>query len=161
MATICATHVDKVEEEEDERRERERTAALEKYKVKTDDFLRLTKSYQFIFEVTKCCGYTEWVTVFKAAPVSQLRKNLIFQWQGNAPGGLYAMNETGDRLEIPADEDKMNWFSFHWDNWKFFKPIYPLPAVVVYRLYYDEGICHLKKHQENQQVLCEGCILHK
>jgi hypothetical protein len=41
-------------------------------------------------------------------------------------------------------------------NSAFFTPVYPLPAVVVYKIYYDDGCCHLEQHRQD---FCGQCIL--
>ena len=109
--------------------------SMKKYNKKRDDFFRLTTNYQYIFEVTKCCGYGEWVTVHKDAPLSRLYENIQRQISGLKTLNLYAIDENGGRFEIPCD----------WDccvrklitsNSSVFRPIYPLPATAIYRIYY-------------------------
>jgi hypothetical protein len=130
---------------------------LSRYYEKNADFVRLTTSYQYIFEVTKCCGYGEWVSVFKDRSLSHLYENIKSQFGGLKPRELCVLNESGDRLLVPEDET-ITIKSFVLQNPAFFRPIYPVPAFVIYRIYYDEGCCHLEQHNNNNLMQCD---LHK
>lgn len=110
---------------------------LNKYIEKRDDFFRLTTNYQYIFEVTKCCGYGEWVTVHKDAPLSRLYENIQRQISGLKTLNLYAVDENGARLDIHCDWD-CTVRKLITPNSSFFRPIYPLPASAIYRIYYDQ-----------------------
>ena len=113
---------------------------MKKYNKKKGEFFGLTANYQYIFELTKCCGYGEWVAVYKDAPLSQLYDNIYLQFGGLKPDKLYAPNESCERLDILRDEE-CSVRKLISGNSLFFRPIYPLPSSAVYRIYIDEQCC--------------------
>jgi len=136
--------------------------SLEQYYSRRDDFLRLlTQNSQFIFEVTKCCGYGEWVSVFKDQPIVQLYNNIENQFAGLRPKELCAIDISGNKLLVP-ETSNLTLRLLIKNNPSFFKPIYPLPAYVIYRIYIDEGCCHKGKHDNipMDNNYCGNCIVH-
>ena len=114
---------------------------LKEYEKKKDDFLRLTTNYQFVFEITKCCGYGEWVSVFKNNPLDSIYDNVGKQFTSSYVYKLFVLNNNGDKLVIPRDgTETIN--NFILKNRSFFTPIYPLPTHVIYRLFLEETECH-------------------
>ena len=96
---------------------------------------------QLIFQVTKCCDYSEWVTVFKKQTTYDLYKNVSLQFSGLNPLSLYGIHkDTNEKIIIPHDDTNIKDFIIrHCDS---FIPIYPIPYNVVYRIYYDDGTFH-------------------
>jgi len=139
--------------------------AINNYYEKSRDFVRLTTSYQYIFEVTKCCGYGEWVSVFKDRSLSHLYENIKSQFYNIKPSDLCVLNEKGNRLIVPNDST-IAIRDFIRQNQDFFRPIYPVPAYIIYRIYYDDGCCHLNTHRISdaasmmQSEICGECVLH-
>jgi len=118
---------------------------MKKYNKKKGEFFGLTANYQYIFELTKCCGYGEWVAVYKDAPLSRLYDNIYLQFGGLKPDKLYALNESGERLDILCDEE-YTVRKLISDNSLFFRAIYPLPSSAVYCIYVDEP-CNCSKDE--------------
>ena len=88
--------------------------------------------YQYIFELVKCCGYKEWITIYKRKTLKDLYDNLYSQLkltEFSKPVHLYIIKNGGE-----------------------IKPVYPLPCKVKYSLYIDDGCCH-KDHSSNE-ILC-------
>jgi len=135
-----------------------------KYDEKLTSFWRSTASYQYIFEVTKCCGYGEWITVSKDESLSRLYDNVTYKMDGLKPKGLYAYSlDNGDCLVIPDDKD-VTCRTFLQKNVEHFRPIYPLPSMVVYKIYYDDGYCHKERSSslcEENSCMIDNCILHR
>lgn len=113
---------------------------IKKYSKNKSDFFDLTTNYQYIFEVTKCCGYGEWTTVYKDAPLSRLYENIYLQFGGLKPDKLFVVSESGERLDILCDGE-CSVRKLISDNSLFFRPIYPLPYCAVYRVYCDGCDC--------------------
>jgi hypothetical protein len=118
-----------------------RDELLNEYEKKKDDFLRLTTNYQFVFEITKCCGYGEWVSVFKNDMTSSIYDNVGKQFTSSYVYKLFVLNNNGDKLVIPRD-GTVTINNFILMNRSFFTPIYPLPTHVIYRLFLEETVCH-------------------
>ena len=130
------------------------------YHLKKEEYLRLATQYQYIFELTKCCGYSEWISVYKDQPLSQLYENIRFQFNGLVPKKLYAIrNDTGERLEI-ANENQTSFRNLIVNNSNFFRPIYPLPHHIIYKIYYDDGTCYQFDHS-NPNSNSQTCELHR
>uniref|UniRef100_A0A6C0HCQ0 Uncharacterized protein n=1 Tax=viral metagenome TaxID=1070528 RepID=A0A6C0HCQ0_9ZZZZ len=122
---------------------------LTQYYERRDDFFRLTSNSHYIFEVTKCCGYSEWVSVYKDAPLSRIYENINWQFSGLKPENLYVSNESGEKMDILCD-DSRSIRKLVSENSVFFRPIYPMPCSVVYRIYWDKGCC-CKNENENEK----------
>ena len=110
------------------------------YMINQQKLLTSINNYQIIFQVTKCCDYYEWVTVFKKQTTTDLYKNVGFQFY-NTPLNLYGIHkDTNEKIIIPNDDTNIKDFIIQ--NRDFFIPIYPVPYQIVYRIYYDDGKCH-------------------
>ena len=120
-----------------QKEEKKEEDLFQKYSDKKNDYFRLTTNYQYIFEITKCCGYGEWVAVHKDAPLSRLYENIHRQLGNLKPLNLYTFNENGEKMYILCDWD-CSVRKLITDKSSFFRPIYPLPARAIYRIYYDE-----------------------
>jgi hypothetical protein len=119
-------------------------------------FNRTIIEHQYIFEVTKCCGYGEWVSLFKKETLSKLYSNIGFQYN-NIPSKLYTICLiTNKKLLIPNTNDILV-KDFILNNPTFFKPIYPIPMRIVYKIYYTEDRCHLYFHNDEQESYCNLC----
>jgi len=119
-------------------------------------FTRTIIEHQYIFEVTKCCGYGEWVSIFKHQSLSNLYSNIGFQYN-NIPSNLYAIClNTNQKLLIP-NVDNITVKEYILNNPTFFKPIYPIPLRIVYKIYYTEDRCHLYDHNNEQESYCNLC----
>lgn len=127
--------------------------SIEEYYRRKDDFIRLTSNYRYIFEVTKCCGYGEWVTVAKDESLHELYTNIKQQFCGSDIT-LYAISETGEKMLIEDTQD-ISVRKIVVENYNFFKPIYPVPASVIYRIYFDDGLCHSDDHGDTKMTLDE------
>jgi hypothetical protein len=149
----------------------ELSSDISSYDNKKLDYFRLITEYQYIFEITKCCGYGEWVNVYKKSQINKIFENIQNQF-GYRPDKLFVIDNDLNKLEIP-DDNSISLRSFIANNYKFFRPIYPYPANIIYRIYIDDGCCHKATHivsnesnhesnDENKKVLCGdcNCVLH-
>ena len=121
------------------------TILLNKYNEKRDDYFRLLTYSTYVFEITKCCGYSEWVAVYKDAPLSRLCENISWQFGGLKADKLYVMSENGEKLDILCDEE-CSVRKLVSDNSLFFRAIYPLPSSVIYRIYWKAGCSCNENH---------------
>ena len=109
-------------------------------------------SSQYIFEITKCCGYSTFITVFKNRNMYeifrcfedtfQIYKNNYNSTGYNSTGyeyNLYVVHrETNEHMFLPRTLD-MPIKVYIQENIPYFTPIYPVPATVIYRIYIDDG----------------------
>lgn len=107
-------------------------------------FQTITKS-KYLFEITKCCNYSEIVSVYKEqSSLRELYQTVLGQFHHNSLLELSVIKNDTDKLIIPNDENILL-REFINTNSSFFIPIYPLPASVVYRIIFDDG--HVHSHE--------------
>jgi hypothetical protein len=108
------------------------------FELKKNDFLRVFYEYHYIFEIQKCCGYTEWISVYKKDTLQQLYHNLNIQFNTNEKliYKLYFIDNNGNKILVENNDTIAS------DFIQYLKPIYPLPHWIVYKLYLDDGTIH-------------------
>ena len=141
-----------------------------KYNTLMNDMIRCIPNNKYLFEVTKCCGYSTFVLVQKDSTLIDLYKEIATHFQcveikslflvkgdASAPidmsNNMIINNINQRRLYIPLTvmqtvRQLLN------ANQPFFKPIYPIPNHVVYRIYLDDGHHHIS--EECSSVFNEG-----
>ena len=127
------------------------------YHEKKERYMNIMYEYQYIFEIKKCCEYTEWITVYKNMTIDDLYNNLYTQFHSpnNNKLFLYIMNENGEKKLLKKSDEVLR--EYIRKNSEYFKPIYPLPDWIVYSLYLDDGSCH-KDHSLTVMNTC--CSIH-
>jgi len=130
-----------------------------KYDEKKNDFLRIMYEYQYIFEIKKCCGYSEWLSVYKTNTLENLYSNVLTQFHTNNKNTihLYLLNDNGEKKKIENSPIQLK--EYINNNKSFFKPIYPIGYWIIYQIYLDDGCCH-KEHIINKNE-CVECYIHK
>ena len=104
-----------------------------------DRFFNCLSHNHFIFELTKCCNYTEWITIIKNYTVSDLYrtiKNILC----NQNIRLFVKDQYNNILHI--NESDLTIKQLIMFNGTFFIPVYPLPYQVVYKIHIDDGHNH-------------------
>lgn len=103
----------------------------------------LTKSllnYNYIFEVTKCCGYSTFVLVSKKGTLLDIYKSISLHFECPNIKSLFVMNETTkEKMKIPITDTVKIFEYIPTQNRSFFMPVYPIPQPVVFRIYLDDG----------------------
>ena len=118
---------------------------MNQYNDKLNTYFNSISTRQYLFEITKCCEYSEIISTYKTNNAFDLHKIVLnhFCHTGENPIELFVTkNEGQDKLTIPNDSNIMV-REFINMNPSFFIPIYPLPASVVYRIYFDDGHVHI------------------
>ena len=118
----------------------------EPFAYKLKQYVDTIQNYKFIFEVTKLCGYGEFITVFKNQSLLDLYSTISYQFDNREIKELFFINDnTGEKIKVPiSSTTRINDFiSGHnvGPNLNI-KPIYPVPCKIVYRLYFDDGHVH-------------------
>jgi len=112
---------------------------MDQYTAKLAEYTNIVVNSKYIFEVTKCCGYSEFVAEFKSATLQDLHKSVHAQFFHNNYLELYVTN-INEKLIIPNDDTLLN--TFINNNRDFFRPLYPIPATVVYKICFNDSCCH-------------------
>lgn len=114
------------------------------YQTKLDEFLNRLINNQYIFELTKCCGYGFFMTFYKNYTLEEVYV-AVEKEMPHMPVQLYLKHPAdGNRIDIPRDSTPLRQFILN--NPILFIPLYPMPYKVVYKIYYDDG--HDHEHME-------------
>jgi hypothetical protein len=116
------------------------------YKSKMQEYISRIADQNFIFEVTKCCGYSEILCINKKETLFNFHRNINFQF-GKNPEIYVINNKTNEKIILPDSSDILI-RTFIIENPNFFTPLYPLPNDVVYRIHFHDGCNH--KIDENK-----------
>jgi len=105
---------------------------------------------KYLFELQKCCGYSELMPIFKESSLAELHAMAYHQFtmQGQT---LYVMDGCGNSLSIPNSPIPVRQFLM--ENLRFFTPIYALPDPVVYKIHMYNGCNCNSPHP----VQCQSC----
>ena len=108
------------------------------YEEKMKHYIGSIPNSRFILEVTKFCGYSEFVVVFKNQSLLDVYKTISLQFECNDIKGLYLTNSVEHRIPIT---DNIRISDFISKSRNIMKPIYGMPLNVVYRIFIDDGHC--------------------
>jgi len=108
------------------------------FNSKMDFFVRSIPNQHYIFEVTKTCGYSEFMIVPKHCSVIDLYQHVSLQFACNIVT-LYVTINDNNNIDIPLNE---NVYVKDFLAEKHLVPIYGVPFPVVYRLFLDDGHQH-------------------
>jgi len=113
------------------------------YQDKLEEHIRNMTNFMFTFEVTKCCGYSTFITIYKQHSLLDLYKQIMDHFQIDEIKELFFYKPTGERVRIPISKQTVDHFvqTNITGNSVNLIPIYPLPRPVIYRLYLDDGRC--------------------
>jgi hypothetical protein len=114
------------------------------YQNKYEEYIRNMNNLMFILEVTKCCGYSTFITIYKQGTLIDLYSQVIDHFCLNDIKELFFYAPSGERIRVPIS--KLSIAKFIQNNINSnpskLEPIYALPKPVVYRLYIDDGHCN-------------------
>jgi hypothetical protein len=116
----------------------EKVEMLSPYEKKMKQFVVSIPNSRFIIEVSKFCGYSEFVLIFKNQSLLDLYKVISLQFECNDVKGIYLTNNTAYKVPITENIKICDFFS---KSTEFLKPVYHLPYPVVYKLFLDDGHC--------------------
>ena len=127
------------------------------YQEKFNEYIESINNFMYIFEITKCCGYSTFITIYKDETLIDLYKKIVLHFGGIEIDGLYYIaNVKADieenssilkeiHIKVPLSTKPI--FQFVRENVickpQKLVPVYPLPNPIVYRLYLDDGHCHI------------------
>ena len=95
----------------------------------------------FTFEVTKSCGYSTFITVYKNQCLMDLFTNIIHHFEYLSIKELYFFSPDNERIVVPFSKQSVSDFvsSNVMCNPVKMVPIYNVPNNIVYRLYVNDG----------------------
>ena len=122
------------------------SGSLDKYNSLFERYLSNIRNNSFLFEVCKCCGYSELVPLSKNATCEDLYKSVIMQFQLNQSQQVrlyvYTIDVSGNLIfnnDLFIQNNNKSLRDFISENNQVMRPLYPIPANVVYKLCFDDG----------------------
>ena len=121
--------------------------SLIEYNSKLNDFFNRFNNSKILFNVYKCCGYSEFTECFKDKTLTDFYNDISIHFYNIDITNIYAIkndnsndnsNNICQKLAIPKDNSILL-KTFIIENKEFFVPIYPLPAKVVYNIYIENS----------------------
>ena len=112
---------------------------LKKYDEKMNDYVKRLTNYHVLFEVCKCCNYGQIVPVFRKGTLRELYKSVCYNFDAKLESLFIINSETGEKLVIPNEDIIVKEYIKSFPL--FFKPLYPVPAMVVYKIYLNKETC--------------------
>jgi len=109
---------------------------FEKGKMQYFDTLH---QHHYIFELTKTCGYSEWVVIHKKATCRELISN-IKRLLETEKFELYVKDKFNNKFVLQESDYVL--YNMLITNYSFFLPVYPIPYPVVYTIFIDDGHVH-------------------
>jgi hypothetical protein len=109
-----------------------------KYNSLKERFITNFKEYNYLFEISKCCGYSELVSCTKEDTLKKLYENIFLIFR-NKNIKLFIMIED-KKVWIPNSSDIFTKDYIQVMN-AFLKPEYPIPCDIIYKIYIDDGHC--------------------
>jgi hypothetical protein len=112
------------------------------YNAKMAEFTSSIPKSLFVIEVSKFCGYSTFVLIYKNQTLLDLYKIISLHFECNNIKGLYLTKST--QHKIPLDDNvKIRDYIMNitHSNPEIIKPFYDFPLPVVYKIFIDDGHC--------------------
>jgi hypothetical protein len=129
------------------------------YNDKLNEYIRNMNNLMYTFEVTKCCGYSSFITVYKNETLCHLYSRIIEHFNLKSLKEVYFYPPNGGRVKIPLSNKSITAFVKEHILCEPVKlvPIYPLPNPIVYRLYIDDDV-NCEGHCAYNQCSSSNCV---
>jgi len=95
------------------------------------------KNHHYLFEITKCCGYSELVSCTKDDTLKKLVDNIATIFCNKKIKLFIFFKE--EKIWIPPSQDIL--VKDYLREMSCLKPEYPIPCEIVYKIYIDDGHC--------------------
>ena len=114
------------------------------YQEKINDYLYNMRNIMYTFEVTKCCGYSVFIPLYKNETLIDLYSRISSHFDNDIITELFFYSPNGERIKIPISKTVICDFIKKYTicNPLKLEPIYPIGLPVVYRLFFDDGHCN-------------------
>jgi hypothetical protein len=120
---------------------------IENFNDKLNDYIHnYVRNNMYVIELTKCCGYGTFTTIYKDETLIELYKRASIHFGTNEIKSLYIITPLNEKIMVPISS-LITFRQFLMSqiidsNNPKMVPIYPMPAHIVYRIYVDDGHCH-------------------
>ena len=118
------------------------------YADKNQEFINNIHNQMVTFEITKCCGYSTFVAVYKNQNLMDLYNTIVNHFEYIQIKELFFLTPEREKIIVPVSKQVISEFvrSYVVCNPCKLVPIYNLPNPIVYRLYVNDGH-HCEEHQ--------------
>jgi len=103
------------------------------FRDKNNNLIFSTELYTIALQ--KTCGYMQYILIYKSMSLEELYKQVNHHVPNINIKLLFVKDDNDIILEIPNDETNIRDFII--SNKMFFKPLYPLPLKVVYKVLFN------------------------
>ena len=120
------------------------------FQDKLSQFIKQIGNTQYIIELQKCCGYSEFLLVYKEQSLADLHNIVACHTMCRLENirALFVLSSEGEKIHIPPSNNiTVNTFIRENTNNRAILPVYPLPSKVVYRIIFDDGHRHLEENE--------------
>lgn len=109
----------------------------EQYRHNHKSYLNNITNMMYTFEVTKSCGYSTFVTVYKTQTTQDLYSNLLAHFGVTEIKELYFISSNNERIDLPNNNQIIKDFVSYNVICNPIKlvPHYPISCPVVYKVY--------------------------
>ena len=125
-----------------------------KFELKLNQYIEKMKKNMYIFEITKCCGYSEFITVYKNETMFDFFSKISHHFGGIEIKDLFFYTLQAEYIKVPLSNKKISDFvkeNISCNPQKLIS-IYPFTNHNVYNIYLDDGICNC-----NGNCNCNNC----
>lgn len=117
---------------------------IDEYNIKINNYIKNISTSKYLIELTKCCNYSEFLTVYKKKTLKDLYTDVKYHYDHLNIESLYVLTNN-EKVIIPNNEniilcDYIN------NNKNYFIPVYPVPSQIVYKIYLDYANNNCVKH---------------
>ena len=124
---------------------------IENFNNNLNDYIHnYVRNNMYIIELTKCCGYGTFITVYKDETLIDLYKKASMHIGTSEIKSLFIITPLNEKIMIPISGlTTFRHFLMSQimdSNNPNMVPIYPMPAHIVYRIYVDDGHCHVHNY---------------
>lgn len=113
-----------------------------KYNELVSSYLKGIPGQMFTFEITKCCGYSTLIFLYKEDKLMDLFCEVAKHFGCKNVLGLYIITPKDEKIKLPFNSIT-TLKDFIYDNTQAdnrnLVPVYDIPLPVVYRIYFDDG----------------------
>jgi len=116
----------------------------DQYQDKLSQYIQCMQNFMYTFEITKCCGYSTFITIYKDETILDLYAKIVLHFGGMPIKELFFVSEEGHKHHILPSYKRV--YEFVKENVvctpRRLLPHYQVPNPIVYKLYVDDGSEH-------------------
>jgi len=122
---------------------------LDEYNIKLNSYIKNIPTSKYLIELTKCCNYSEFLTVYKKKSLKDLYTDVKYHYDHLNITNLYILINN-EKIIIPNNENIIL-YDYINNNKNYFIPVYQVPSQIVYKIYLDYANNNCIKHCVNSE----------